>query len=104
MAASIEFLSSLGKPVPPPTCPCGLAFTFTFSRSASTFTKATCASLVLMAESAAGTPMTDLGRKSPVSDLVDFFMLFPILRIIMEADEAVDDMERLSVDPVKKLP
>jgi hypothetical protein len=54
--------------------------------------------------SAAGTPVTDFGRKSPTSDRVLFFIPRPIFRIIIEAEDAVEEMERLSVDPWKNLP
>lgn len=43
--------------------------------------------------------MTDLGLNSPASDLVLFFIPRPILRIMTEAEEAVEEMERLSVEP-----
>jgi hypothetical protein len=56
------------------------------------------------AESAAGTPITDFGLKRPTSERVDFFIPLPIFLIIIEAEDAVDEIERLSVDPEKKLP
>jgi hypothetical protein len=54
--------------------------------------------------SAAGMPLADFGRKRPTRERVLFFMPRPIFLIIIEADEAVDEMERLSVDPPKKRP
>lgn len=54
------------------------------------------------AESAAGTPTTDFGLKSPTKEREPFFIPLPIFLIMTDAEEAVDDIERLSVDPVKK--
>ena len=103
--ASTELRSSLGYPVPPPGWSWGLTLTFTFSRSASTVTIETCAMLAsLTGPSAAGTPTTDLGRNRPTSDRVPFFMPWPILRSITEAEEAVEEIDKLSVEPVKKFP
>lgn len=48
-----------------------------------------------------GSPTTDLGRNMPTSDRVPFFMPRPILRIMTDADEAVDEIDRLSIDPPK---
>jgi hypothetical protein len=47
---------------------------------------------------------TDLGRNMPTNERVERFTPLPILRSIIDADEAVDDTDRLSVDPVKKWP
>jgi hypothetical protein len=47
---------------------------------------------------------TDLGRNMPTKDRVDLFIPLPIFRSIIEAEEAVDDTDRLSFDPVKKWP
>lgn len=104
LAASIEFRSKRGNPVPPP-CALGSGFTLTSSRSASTVIMDTAVCVVSgWIGSAAGAPMIDFGRKSPTRDRVPFFMPRPIFRIIIEADDAVDEMERLSVDPWKNLP
>jgi hypothetical protein len=46
----------------------------------------------------------DLGRNSPTSDRVDLFMPLPIFRSIIEADDAVDDTDRLSVELLKNRP
>jgi hypothetical protein len=56
------------------------------------------------AESAAGTPITDFGLKRPTSERVDFFIPLPIFRIIIDAEDAVEEIDRLSVEPEKKLP
>jgi hypothetical protein len=45
--------------------------------------------------------MTDFGLKSPLMLLALFLAPLPILRNIIEAEEAVDEMEMLSVEPVK---
>ncbi len=106
LAASIEFRSRRGKPVPPP-CALGSGLTFTSSRSASAVTIDTaviCVVSVWTTGSADGTPTIDLGRNSPTRERVPFFMPRPILRIIIDAEEAVDEMDRLSVDPWKNLP
>jgi hypothetical protein len=43
--------------------------------------------------------MTDFGLNRPLIDLPPFFIPEPIFRSIMDAEEAVDEMDRLSVDP-----
>jgi hypothetical protein len=43
-------------------------------------------------------PTMDLGRKRPTKERPPFFMVRPILRIIIEADDAVEEMEMLSVE------
>ena len=53
-----------------------------------------------MGPSAAGTPITDFGRKSPLIDLEPFFIPWPILRSMMDADEAAEATDRLSVEPM----
>jgi hypothetical protein len=45
--------------------------------------------------------MTDFGLNKPLIDLPPFFMPLPIFRSIMDAEDAVDEIDRLSVDPVK---
>lgn len=95
---SREFRSRRGKPVLPPFCGFGSAFTLTRSLSASTVTIDTVAWLP-SAASAVGTPITDFGLKRPAKERPLFFIPRPIFRIIIEAEEAVEEMDRLSVDP-----
>jgi hypothetical protein len=40
-----------------------------------------------------------LGLKSPLMDLPPFFMPLPIFLSMIEADDAVEDIDRLSVEP-----
>lgn len=108
IATSSEFLSNFGKAVPPPVRSSGWALTLTFCLSASTVTIDTCPTLASTSApdptrgpSAAGTPMTDLGRNKPLMLRAPFLAPRPIFLSINDADDAVDEMDRLSVEPVK---
>jgi hypothetical protein len=55
-------------------------------------------------ESGGGTPMIDFGRNNPTRDRPPFFMPRPIFRIMMEAEDAVEETEMLSVELINILP
>lgn len=98
LVASMEFRSKRGKPVPPPLLGFGSGLTLTRSLSASTVTMDTAAWLA-SGISAVGTPMVDFGRNKPARERPPFFIPRPIFRIMIDADEAVEEIERLSVEP-----
>lgn len=103
--ASNEFRSRRGNPDAPAWLDrSAFEFTFTLSLSASTVIIETAAWLASgAATSPIGDPITDFGRNKPARERPPFFMPLPIFRSMIEAEEAVEEMDRLSVDPVKIL-
>ena len=82
----------------------GSAFAATPFLSASIFTTDTCGAIGSAVISSGDDAMTDFGRNRPTSDLVDRFIPLPIFRNMIDAEEAVEEMDRLSVELLKKRP
>jgi hypothetical protein len=100
-ALSFEGISAFGVSAPPEAWGGGSGVITVFG-SASTLTTDTCGAIGSIVIGSALLPMKDLGRKRPTSDRVDFFIPLPIFRNIIDAEEAVDEIDKLSVEPVKK--
>ena len=99
-ALSFEGISAFG--VSAPEAWGGGSGVITVFGSASTLTTDTCGAIGSIVMGSALLPIKDLGRKRPTSDRVDFFIPLPIFRNIIDAEEAVDEIDKLSVEPAKK--
>ena len=101
---SAVFCSTLGNIVPPRGISCGSALTETLFRSASILTMDTCGALPSICGFSLGDPTVDLGRNIPTKDRDDRFTPLPILRNITDAEDAVEDTDKLSVERLKRCP